>query len=176
MRNASPQHALELFGHRKRLAGCRQPLPGQRPAQLDREQRISECRVDDLAQQLPRKAQPEPLGQQMPDCPKVQRVDLETLDSTAFERLFEPGRTAGALGQQEADCVVLQPAGGERKHVGGTRIQPLSVVDRNQQRPSGCHRAQRVQESECDRTRLWRFAVRLRPYQRHLQSAQLRPR
>ena len=55
-------------------------------------------------------------------------------------------RPAGAPGEQERDRLALEPARGERERVGGRRVEPLDVVDRDEQRRRGGERAQRVQE------------------------------
>ena len=65
---------------------------------------------------------------------------------------------AGAPGEQEDDRLVPEPASGEGERGGGGRIEPLDVVDGDEERPASGQRSQRVEQTDGDRLRLGRLA------------------
>ena len=174
--DAGAEQVLDAVRHGDLLADRGQAVSGERASDLEREQGIPERRLVDAAQELPREAQPEPLGQDPPRGAEAERADLEPSQRPPLERALESSLDTGALGEQEADGLALEPAHGEVECVGGRRIEPLDVVDRDQQRLTGGQGAQRVQEAERDRVGLGRRARRLGPQKGHLQRAQLRSR
>ena len=174
--DAGAEQVLDAVRHGDLLADRGQAVFGERASDLEREQGIPERRLVDAAQELPREAQPEPLGQDPPRGAEAERADLEPSQRPPLERALESSLDTGALGEQEADGLALEAAHGEVECVGGRRIEPLDVVDRDQQRLTGSQGAQRVQEAERDRVGLGRRARRLGPQKGHLQRAQLRSR
>ena len=70
-----------------------------------------------------------------------------------LERALEHRAAAGAAREQERDRLAGEPAGGERERLGRRRVEPLDVVDRDDDRAVGGDRAQQVQEPERDRAR-----------------------
>ena len=151
-------------------------MAGERPSDLEREQGIPERRLVDAAQELPCEAQPEPLGQDPPRSAEAERADLEPSQRPPLERALESSLKTESLGEQEADGLALEAAHDEVECVGGRRIEPLDVVDRDQQRLTGSQGAQRVQEAKRDRVGLGRRALRLGPQKGHHQRSQLRSR
>ena len=121
-------------------------------------------------------AQPEAIGQHPTGRAEAERADLETPRPSPRERLHQDGGTPGTLGEQKPDRLVLEPPHGERQRLGRRRIQPLDVVDGNQQRPPHRQRPQRVEEAERDRSGLRRNIGRLGTQERNLQRTQLRRR
>ena len=86
-------------------------------------------------------------------------------------------RRPGRLASRKPTALVLEPASRERERVRRRTIEPLDVVDRDQQRPAGGQRAQPIQQAE-RRSHAARGGDvrRLGPQQRHLQRDALRSR
>ena len=112
--------------------------------------------------------QAEPLGKQPAHGPEAERCNLEALQPRSLERAFERRRAAGSPGEQKADLLALQAPRGKRESFSRGWIEPLDIVDSDQERRRGRQRAQRVQEPDCDRVRLRRRTRRLRAQERDL--------
>ena len=80
---------------------------------------------------------------------------------------------AGPPGEHEDDGAVVQAPRGEGERVAGGGVQPLEVVDGDQQRAVRRERAQRVPEAERDRAAVGRLTVRFHAQERHLQRREL---
>ncbi len=174
--HARAQEVLDRLRHRDVLPDGRRPARGQGASQLEREERVSERRLVEPAQEVPGEAEPQPLGEHPPRSAEAERTDLETLQPPPRERLLQRGGTPGTLGEQKPNRLVLEPPRGERERLGRRRIEPLDVVDRHEHRPASRQRPQRVQEAERDRSRLRRDVRRLGAQERDLQRTQLRRR
>ena len=169
-------HAQQVFDrvrHADLLARGREALLGEHAPDLEREQRVAQRRVDDVAQQRSRHAQPEPLGQQPARGAEAERPDLEP---HRVERALEHRAPAGAPREQERDRLAGQPPGGERERLGRLHVEPRDVVDRDDDRAVGGDGAQQVQQPERDRAWLRRLGRTLGAQQRDLQRRALRGR
>jgi hypothetical protein len=171
--HASVQQVLDRLRHRDVGPVFHRRARSERAPDLECEQRVADRRLDDAAHDPPGYRQPEPLGQDPPRRAEAQRADLDARQPSPVEGLLELRRRCRAPGEEECDRFALEPAGGEGKRVGGRRIEPLDVVDCDQQRPAGCQRAERVQEADRDRVHLRRRIRRLGPQQRRFERAQL---
>jgi hypothetical protein len=175
-RHARAEQVFDRIRNREVLADLERLALGQRASELQCEQRVAKRGVDDPAQELPRQAEAEPVGQEAADRADAERADLETLQPFPLERPLQLGPAARTLGEEKANRLALEPARGERERLGGGRIEPLHVVDRDEERLVSGQRAQPVQESDGDRLRVRRCTDGLGPQQRDLQRAQLRGR
>ena len=111
---------------------------------------------------MPWQGQAEPFGKQPAHGPEAERGNLEALQPRSLERALEHRRAGGSRGEQKADLLALQAPRGERESFSRRWIEPLDVVDSDQERRGSRQRAQRVQEPDCDRVRLRRRTRRLR--------------
>ena len=172
-RHPGPEHLLDPAGQRNVRANLRQTALQERASELEHEQRVAERDIDDAAQQLARQAQAEPLGQHPPRGADAQRPDLKALQPAALERPLERRRIIAAARQQEANGLAAEPARHKRQRLGRGRVEPLDVVDRDQQRRVRTQIPQHAQKSERDRVRLRRRPARRRAQQHHLQRGAL---
>ena len=129
--------------------------------------------LEDAAKDVPREAQPEPLGEDTPRRAEAQVRDLDAFERPPLERALEGRRRAGPPREQERDRLTVEAAGGEGERVGGRTIDPLEVVDGQKDRLVGSERAQRVEQADRDRVGLGRSSRRLGPEERHLQGMEL---
>ena len=162
---------LDRIGHGQLVADRGQALGGEAPAQLEREQRVPQRGVDDPAQELTRQAQLEPLGQHPARRAEAERPHLQPLQRR--QRALDGSCPAGTPGEHERHVAAVETPGREGERIAGGRVQPLEVVDGDQQRALGRERAKRVPESERDRAVVGRCFVRFRAQERHLQCVEL---
>jgi hypothetical protein len=71
-------------------------------------------------------------------------------------RLVDPRRRPVTDREQHDDRLELQPAGHERQDVAGGDVQPLGVVDYQQERRGGRHLRQQVERGQRDQEEVWR--------------------
>src|SRR3982751_6795233 len=102
---------------------------------------------------MPRQAQPEPLRERASDRAEAEWADLELLQPRRFERTLEWRRTTGPPREDEGDRGRPETARRKDECVGRGRVEPLDVVDRDQQRLVCGERSKRIQEPERDRSR-----------------------
>ena len=150
------EHLANLLGQRRQARrdqpgerrGNGQPLTRaraparllERAPELERVERIPARRVVKLDQRRPRKRDAEPLAQQTMRRADAQRAEPQPPQPLARKRALEPERSrlraAAAARDENRDRRCRQPSKREREHGRRRRIQPLHVVDRNQQRPA----------------------------------------
>ena len=75
--------------------------------------------------------------------------------------------------EQKGHALVLEPPARERQHLGGRSVDPLDVVDRDDEAAAPGQRAQPVQEAERDRMGIGRSAAGLLAKQGDLQGTEL---
>ena len=73
--------------------------------------------------------------------------------------------------RQEGDALVPQATQGDLQDAGGRRVEPLEVVDRDQDGPSLREQAKRVEKCQPDRVRIGRLLSRLGDEEGHLEGA-----
>jgi hypothetical protein len=97
-----------------------------------------------------RQHEPEPVADQAVDRFEVEAADSEVRAarqrSLRIER--QPEALLDAEGEQEGDRDVVEPVRREGEHAGGRTVEPLQVVDSQEQRSLGREDAE---EAECDR-------------------------
>jgi hypothetical protein len=163
---------LDGVRHGQFLADRGQPFRRETAAQLQREQWIPERGVDNSAQELPRQAQLEPFREHPPRRAETERPHLQPLDGC--EGALERDGSTGPPGKDERHRTRVEAPGGECEGVSGGSVQPLKVVDGNEQRAVGRERAQRIPKAERDRSAIGRRVSGLGPEERQLQRSQLR--
>ncbi len=94
------------------------------------------------------------------------------------EDLLEHGAAAGPAAEQKPDRLgaMDEPARGEPERLGGGPVEPLDVVDRDQQRRARCRSAEKAQKPGRGRERRWRLLAWIRPAGRYIQCVPLRRR
>ena len=173
-RHPRAEQVLDRVGNGQVVADRRQRGIDELASDLEREQRIPEGRIEDAAEEMPRQRQSEPPEQDAPRRPEAQRADVQDLEPTCLERLLEGRRRPSALGEQNADVALVEPSRSVGERGGRRRVEPLEVVDRNEQRCRGCEGAQRPEEADRDRLRFRGRTGGGRSEQRHLERLELR--
>ena len=168
------EDVLDGLGDDQLAADRRRAARGERAPQLEREQRVAERRVRHAPQQRARHAHAEPPGEQPARRVEVERADVEPRERAAAERALERSHAARAAREQEADRRAVEPPRGEAQGLGGRRVEPLQVVDRDQDRTGGRQRPQTVEHAQRDRPRLRGVGRRLAAQQRDLERPRLR--
>ena len=105
----------------------------------------------------------------------AQRLDLQPRTRRP-ERRVERRLALRACREKEAHGDAVEPPRRVGERVGGRAVEPLDVVDRDEEGLSGGERAERAQEADRDRRALGRRSRRRRPKQRDLERVQLRGR
>jgi len=86
----------------------------------------------DAAQREPRKGDPQAVADKLSHRSQAERAKRDPFHPSRAEHILDvdvlPPR------QQDADWVVLEPPEGELEQKARLRIEPLDVVDRNQER------------------------------------------
>jgi hypothetical protein len=175
-RDDPPGHKLQqpLRKRRRPPYSKHSPLPVERPANLQREERIATRDGVHPPQRRQRKDHAQAAAQQAMHLLQLQWPNdhaperLEALDGSRHG-LPHPAR------QQHAHALLSQAPADERQHRGRGRIQPLHVVDREQQRAHDAERPRRRQHGHRHHALVQR---RARPLQqeRHTQRLGLRRR
>ena len=152
LRNARAEQVLDPLRDRDLLADPRRVLgPPVSGRPLEQEQRVALRRVEDLAHDPAREVEAESLGQDPPGRAAAERADLERVPAERLDHAVERGSRPGSPGEEEGNLLVPEPPGGERQGLGGGPVEPLDVVDCDDERLPGRQPAQDVQEAERDR-------------------------
>ena len=175
-RDPRAEELLHRVGQRQVVAHVERPSLGERAADLEREQRVAECRVGDPSDELAGKIEAEPLGEDAPEGAHAQRLDLEPRKPRRPERRLERRLALRACREEKAHGNAVEPARGEGERVGGRAVEPLDVVDRDEDGLPGGERAEGAQEADRDRRAFGRRPRRRRAKQRDLERVQLRGR
>ena len=108
-------------------------------------------------QQRARKAGVEPVAQQLAHRSDGERADLDLLQPSGADGALELGRRrslVAATREQEEDRLLVQAARGEQQQPEGRRIEPLEVVDRDDDGALRGELPQRGQERDRERTQV----------------------
>ena len=145
-----PEEILDRVGHREVLADPGRPVVDQLAPDLEREQGIAERGVVDPPQELARDAQPEPVAQDAADRAEAEWAEFHPLDAVRVERELERRRRPRPAGEEEADPGALEPSRGKREGGGRGGVEPLDVVERDQDGITRRHRTERVEATDAD--------------------------
>ena len=104
----------------------------------------------------------------------VDRAEPERADRQPRHFGIQRRPLPGTLGKQERDRLVANTPHRERKRGRGRRVEPLDVVDGQQDRTAAGERAQSSEERDRDRTLIGHGPASLSEQQRELQGTALR--
>ena len=172
--DAGAEHLFDHLGNGDLLRRDRDPLVEERTADLEREQRVAEGRLDDATQHLPLQGQPESLREHPANRAEAQRADREPDSATTLDRVLEHAGRPGSPCEQEDDPTGVESPRGERERVGRRAVEPLHVVDGYDDRTLAGQCAQDVEQCEPDRVWLRGRAARIVAKQRRFECAALR--
>ena len=180
---ATAEELVQALGDGQGLAGGR---PGARAdelaPQLQREERVARRRLLNTDELRPRQIEADPLSQQVVERPQAQRADRESREPIRRKRAIELHRD-GRVGRrphrrEQADTLVTQAAERDLQHTGRRRVEPLEVVEREDDRlPLGEH-LEDVEQGQPDGSRVRSNLPGLGQQERDLERAppQLRER
>ena len=146
---------LERLGNRQRLN--RIDVRVERAGQLQREERIPARRLVDPEQCLARKDLPSRSRRRPVERADAQRPQLQPPDGVPGERLLERGRLRSVgepPGEQQEHVVRAQPSHREAEGSRRRGVQPLQIVDRDEQRPVFGEQLDRAANGDPDRPRI----------------------
>ena len=95
------------------------------------------------------------LAHEVVKCAEAQRADRQALEPFGQDGALEPERrvvaVSSATREQEAGALAVEPSQREPEHGGGGGIEPLHVVDRNDDRLVTGEGSKRAEQRETDR-------------------------
>jgi hypothetical protein len=153
---------LERLRNRQRLSGVDVPI--QHSGELQGEERVAARSLVELEQRLAREWPAEPVEEQPMQRADAQRRDRETPDSLRAECRLDARarrRVADPLGGQHEHGACREPADRECERVRRRGVEPLEVVDRDQQRHVLGEQLQRATGRDRERARVDRIIGRL---------------
>ena len=137
------------MAHRVRAHG----LLEQRPPKLQREERIAAGGLVEADQRWARRTDSQARAEQLVDSSQVERSQAQPLRwQPDLERSRWWLATREADGGEHADGLCHQTAERKGEHRRRGLIEPLGIVDRNQQRTRPGQGAQHIQQGEPDGT------------------------
>ena len=177
---AAGDQGLNVAGHRQRLARRRDPTLEQDAGDLQRKQGVTVGGLRDADQHRPRQRLAEPGPDDVVEGRNTQRADADPDDQAGWQRPLQ-GQAIGAritepAGGQDPHARGPKPPHREVQHAGRWRIEPLQVVDCDQQRPPCRQLQQDAADRRRQRARVAQRAVGVAAQQRHLQRLPLRRR
>ena len=175
-RDPRAEELLHRVGQRQVVDGVERPSLRERATDLEREERVAERRVGDPTDELPGEIEAEPLREHTPEGAHAQRLHLEPCEPARPECRLEGRLSLRPRREEEADGDALEPTRRVRQRVGRRAIEPLDVVDRDEEGLPGGKRAQGAEEADRDRRPLGRRPRRRRAEERDLERVQLRGR
>src|SRR5207244_2275956 len=104
---------------------------------------------------------------------QADRRELDAFEPSTLQRPLEQRRGSLPFRQQEAHGFGVETPRGERDRLGRRRVEPLDVVDRDDERAPGGEGLEYVQKRERDRPFFRRRVVGLRAEERHVERAPL---
>ncbi len=146
--DAQAEELLDALRHRDLPSGVELTLFAQQSAELEREKRIPQRDRVHATQQMPGQGQIEPFGEEPAKGGEAQRLDREPREADALECPFESSRWTGSPRQEEADVGIREPTCGERERGGALRVEPLEIVDGDDDRPAARELSQHAENPE----------------------------
>jgi len=176
--NAPLKELVESACHRKLAPLTDAPMLFERPGDFEREERVSSRRLKHTLQKRASEGHAQRLAQQSMQSAKAQRAKTKLRQLPALERSIQPERHPSCLTtsqrEQKTDAFLAQPPNRELEHRRRRRVQPLHIVDRDDERPGNGQAAQRRQEAGGDSTLINAPIARIRKQDRHLERTPLR--
>ena len=146
---------LERVGYRQRLRGIERRPRVERSRQLEREEGIAARCIVQPQQGRTWESESEPVTDETLDRADAERPDGQSLDRS-WKRRLERRRRLAAAGEEDPDRLAVEPPQRERERIRRRGIEPLDVVDREQQRAAGGQRDERVVHPDRERARICR--------------------
>ena len=151
----------------------------ERAPELERIERIPARRLVKLDKRRSRKRDTEPLAQQTMSRADTQRAEPQSPQQLVRKRAIEPERScffaAAAACDENRGRRRRKPPKRERQHRGRRRIEPLHVINRNQQRPAAAL-TEKLEHRERDRPHFRRRPLDLLQQQSRRKRTTLRHR
>jgi hypothetical protein len=140
---------------RQRLARRDRRRPfAERSSQLEREERVAARHLVNACQHGPRQPDRQRRSDELVDAADAQGTDLvphaPVLVHGLHERVGASRLRPDADGREQSHRLVGKPSEGECECVRGDRVEPLSIVDRNHERPGTGQSAQRAEHGRSD--------------------------
>jgi hypothetical protein len=165
---------VEVGGDRQLFARLQPPASSHECArEFECEERVAAGRLPDPQQRRTRKCS-DPRPQQFVERAKAERSELDRQEPLLGDAPPEPGRYLVARGHDRGDRLSLEAGQSEPKHCERWRVEPLNVVDHEQEAVAAGKRSQSVQEGERDDALAGRRTVGVRERERHFERAPLR--
>jgi hypothetical protein len=146
-----------------------------RPPELEREEGVAAGGLVEAHQRWARHAHPKTQPEKLMESGEGERPEAEPL---RWEPGLERDRGWLAIGEtdsrEHANRLSHQTAEGEGKDSRRGLVEPLGIVDRDEQRAATGERAEDVQEGKPDRPLVWRLPFRLGEEERRLERPPLR--
>ncbi len=169
-----------LKGRRKRQTGVGLEPAGalqHRPSNLEREEGVAARHPPEVGERPRRKLRVQASDQQPVDVCRRQRSEPQTAEATLGECLLEverhSGRSLDASRDQQPNRLVRQSAGHERESALRGMVEPLHVVDPDEDRALSGERAQDAERSDRHRPLQRLLPYGLPPQERHLERVTL---
>jgi hypothetical protein len=153
---------LEALGDRQWSRGVTDGVAGvERTRELEGVERVASRDLVDAEQRRPGDDPGEPPLDDPLDRTEAQRADPKALDPLLADGVLEGGRRpalAETSRPEQQDRRLGEPADREPERVGGGRVEPLDVVDRDDERALLGQRLERAANADAERTRIDRPA------------------
>jgi hypothetical protein len=169
----------ERLRHGQRLAGSHLgPTPVERAADLERVERVPAARLLDPEQHETRERAAEPREEEPVERCQGERAERASLEPRCGHRRLQAERVERCAGaahrSQHAHACPLQTTGREHQRSGRALVEPLRVVDRDEQRLLGRERTQEGDGRDRERPLVGELLARLGAKKRDLDRAALR--
>ena len=152
---ACANQSLERLRNTQRLRGV--DVRAQSPGELERVERVPTGRLVHAQEGRACERQPEVCLEKLVNGTEAQRADVQPLHAVVTDRPLEVRRLrtfAEATGEQQEDRPIAQPPQREGERARRGRIEPLDVVDREDNRPLGSENLERTPNRDTERARV----------------------
>jgi hypothetical protein len=166
-------------GERERVPRGNRHIPFDKgPTELEREVRVAVRGPLQLGERRAEELVIEARLKELVEVIHAERAEPQSGDAARVERGFEPQgisvRASGSPREEEPDRLSAEAPGGERERIGRRCVEPLNVVDRDDELALLRKPAQDSEQSERDGSTEECAPVRLAPEERHLERLALR--
>jgi len=161
---------LEPRRYREGLTGSERRSWAQRPRDLEREEGVAARDLVDPLHERPGQRNAKAVVDHPVDRAEAEGPDREPehprVPQAALERRGGPIGLRRPRGQDHADRLLAEPSEREREHALGLRVEPVGIVDRDEDGPATRERTDRVEEP-AGHALGGRRPARLLPEERH---------
>ena len=163
-RRWSATSSWSVRGTRSGSSSVDSAVVGHRARELEREVGVAAGRGGDAGQHRSRRRDVEPLAHEVVQRPQRERADHQHRQPLLRERAPQPERGIVCFvcsDRREHPRRSFEPAGCELEHAARRAVEPLRVVDRDDDRPVGRERCEHAGECRRDESCLGRLVRRL---------------